>query len=65
MKNPQMFQMLKQAQENKNNPMEMLKQVTSNYTPEQRNLLFERAKQFGVPDNVIQEAQDTLNSKQG
>lgn len=65
MKNPQMFQMLKQAQENKNNPMEMLKQVTSNYTPEQRNILFERAKQFGVPDNVIQQAQDTLNSKQG
>jgi hypothetical protein len=57
--------MLKQAQENKNNPMEMLKQVTSNYTPEQRNILFERAKQFGVPDNVIQQAQDTLNSKQG
>ena len=57
MKQPQMFQLLEQARKNNNNPMELLKQVTQNYTPEQINVLFERAKQFGVPDKVLQEAQ--------
>lgn len=57
MKQPQMFQLVEQARKNNNNPMELLKQVTQNYTPEQINGLFERAKQFGVPDKVLQEAQ--------
>lgn len=52
-----MFQLVEQARKNNNNPMELLKQVTQNYTPEQINGLFERAKQFGVPDKVLQEAQ--------
>lgn len=57
MKQPQMFQLVEQARKSNNNPMELLKQVTQNYTPEQINGLFERAKQFGVPDKVLQEAQ--------
>ena len=58
-----MFQMVEQAQKNKNNPMEMLKEITKNYSPEQVNGLFERAKQFGVPDDVLKQAQDGINAK--
>lgn len=61
MKQPQMFQFLEQARKNNNNPMELLKQVTQNYSPEQINGLFERAKQFGVPNDVLEQAQKGLN----
>jgi hypothetical protein len=43
--------------------MDLLKQATKNYTPEQMNSLFERAKQFGVPDEVLKQAKDGINIK--
>jgi len=58
-----MFQFLNQAQKNQSNPMDLLKQATKNYTPEQMNSLFERAKQFGVPDEVLKQAKDGINIK--
>ena len=58
-----MFQMVEQAQKNKNNPMDMLKEITKNYSPEQVNGLFERARQFGVPDDVVKQAQEGINVK--
>jgi hypothetical protein len=58
-----MFQFLEQAQKNQNNPMDILKQVTKNYSPEQKNMLFERAKQFGIPEDVLKQAQDGINAK--
>lgn len=60
MKNPQMFQVVEQAQKNQNNPLELLKQVTKNYTPEQINGLFEKAKQFGVSDDMIKKTQEEI-----
>lgn len=48
-----MFQMLEEARKNNNNPMELLKQVTQNYTPEQMEQLFNKARQFGIGDDVI------------
>ena len=60
MKNPQMFQVVEQAQKNQNNPLELLKQVTKNYTPEQMNGLFEKAKQFGVSDDMIKKTQEEI-----
>lgn len=56
-----MFQMVEQAQKNKSNPMDMLKQVTKDYSPEQLNGLFERAKQFGVPEETLKQAKDGIN----
>jgi hypothetical protein len=47
-----MFQFLEQARKN-NNPMDLLNQVTKNYTPEQKEKLFNQARQLGVPDEVI------------
>ena len=55
-----MFQVVEQAQKNQNNPLELLKQVTKNYTPEQMNGLFEKAKQFGVSDDMIKKTQEEI-----
>ena len=55
--------MLEQARKNNNNPMELLKQVTKGYNDEQINGLFERAKQFGVPDSVLEQAQKEIKEK--
>ena len=48
-----MFQMLEQAQKNQSNPTELFKEITKNYKPEQMNMIFERAKQFGIGDDII------------
>lgn len=63
MRNPQMFQMLEQAQKNQSNPMDMLKNVTKDYTPEQMNNLFEKAKQFGISDDVLKQTQNEIKAK--
>ena len=39
------------------------KEITKNYSPEQVNGLFERARQFGVPDDVVKQAQEGINVK--
>lgn len=48
-----MFQMLEQAQKSKSNPEELFKEITKDYKPEQMNMIFERARQFGIGDDVI------------
>lgn len=63
-KSPQAFQMINQAKNNGGNPIDLFKQVTNGYSTEQMNGLFTRAKQFGVPENVIEQLQnDGINSK--
>lgn len=58
MKQPQMFQLVEQARKNQSNPMEMFRDVTKNYSPEQMENLINRAKQFGVPEEVLQNIQN-------
>jgi len=53
-----MFALINQASQNNTNPMELLKQVTSNYTPEQMQNLLSRAEQFGVPKDVLNKIQN-------
>lgn len=55
--------MIEQARKNNNNPMDLLKQVTKNYSPEQMNGLFEKAKQFGVPEDILKKAQNGISEK--
>ena len=63
-KNPQMFQVVNQARNSNGNPMDFFKQVTNGYSPEQMNNLFARAKQMGVPDDVLQQLQNNgINTK--
>ena len=52
-KNPQMFQMVEQARQNQNNPVEIFKQVTRNYTPQQMDNFFNQAKNMGFSDDLI------------
>ena len=52
-KNPQVFKLVEQARQNQSNPEEIFKQITGQYTPEQKQALFERAKQFGIGDDII------------
>lgn len=58
-----MFKMIEQARKNNNNPMELLKQVTQNYTPEQVNNLFEKAKNFGISNDILEQAQKGISKK--
>lgn len=62
-RNPQVFQMVEQARKNNSNPMDMFKQITNNYKPEQLNSLFDRAKQLGVPEEYIKELRNGINTK--
>lgn len=50
-----MYKMLEETKKNQNNPMDLLKEVTKNYTPEQMNNLFEQSKKFGVPEDMIKQ----------
>lgn len=50
-----MYQMVNQARQNQNNPMEMFKQITKDYTPEQMNSFYNQAEKMGVPLEVIEQ----------
>lgn len=39
--------------------MDLFKQVTNNYTPEQMSALFNRAKQFGISDEQLKQIQNS------
>ena len=56
--------MVEQARKNNNNPMELLKQITKDYKPEQMKSLLDRARQFGISDDVLQKIQkDGINAE--
>ena len=57
-KNPQMYQMVSQARQNQNNPMEMFKQITKDYTPEQMNNFYNQAEKMGVPLELIEQVKN-------
>lgn len=56
--NPQAFQMVNQAINSGANPMQFMKQVMSNVSPQQMQDIMVQAKQFGVPDEVLQQMQN-------
>ena len=60
MKNPQVFQMVEQARRSNGNPIELFKQVTNGYSPEQLNGIFSRAKQMGVPEEYINQLKNGI-----
>ena len=61
-KNPQMYQMLSQG---RINPLDILKQMAGNSTPEQMQQLFSQAQNLGCPNEILAEIQNQLgmNSK--
>ena len=52
-KNPQIFQKVQSMMEKKENPQELLKQITGNYSPEQKTQFREYLKGFGITDEQI------------
>lgn len=52
-RNPMMFQFINQAQRNKSNPVDLFKEITKGYKPEQIEGIFNQARQFGIGDDVI------------
>ncbi len=60
MKNPQVFQMVEQARKSNGNPIELFKQVTNGYKPEQIESIFSRAKQMGVPEEYINQLKNGI-----
>ena len=56
--NPQAFQMVNQAINSGANPMQFMKQVMGNVSPQQMQDIMTQAKQFGVPDQVLQQIQN-------
>ena len=44
--------------QNNGNPQDMIKQLMSNATPEQKENLFKQCKQYGVPDNILSQIQN-------
>lgn len=56
-----MFQIIEQASQNQSNPIDLLKQVTSNYTPEQMKNFYSMAQYMGCPNDVLNQIQSQLS----
>ena len=57
-----MFQMIEQARKSNGSPLEMFKQITNGYSPEQINSLFSKAEQIGVPKEYIDQVKNGINT---
>lgn len=57
-----MFQMVNQAMQNKDNPMQLFKQITNNYDDKTKNAFFQQAKQMGFSDELLNQAQQGINT---
>jgi hypothetical protein len=52
--------MVDQARRSNGNPIELFKQVTNGYKPEQIEGIFNRAKQMGVPEEYINQLKNGI-----
>ena len=43
--------------------MEMFKQATSGYSPEQMNAFFDKAQQMGIPSDYIKQVKDGIKAQ--
>ena len=53
MRNPQAFQKVEKAMQNKDNPVEFFKQITQGRTPEQMEGFYKKAEQMGFSPEII------------
>ena len=52
-RNPQMFKQFEEMQKGNGNPQELLNQLTSKYTPEQKQQFIKFANGFGVSEEQL------------
>ena len=62
-KNPQAFQRFEMMKQNSNNPVEIFNQLTGNYSKEQMQSFMSFAKNFGIPDEVLNQVQNGINPR--
>ena len=56
-----MYQQINYLRQSNGDPMELLKQTTKNYTPEQMNNFINQARQMGFNEDLLNQV-STLNS---
>lgn len=59
-----MYEVVEQARNNGGDPMAMLKQITGGYTPEQMGQLMTQARNFGIPDDVLNQLQNDKTTEE-
>lgn len=57
-----MYQIVEQARKSNGNPLELFKKLTSNYSNEQLDSIYSRAKQMGVPEDYINQVKESINT---
>lgn len=61
-KNPQMANQIQGLINSKGNPMELYHQIIRDKTPQQMEQFYSMAKQWGIPDDVINQVQNNGNN---
>lgn len=56
--NPQAFQTINQAINSGSQPQQIVKQLIGNISPQEMQQLLQMGKQFGVPDEVLNQVQN-------
>lgn len=57
-RNPQMASQIQQAMNNGANPQDLMKQMAGNANSTQMQQIMSQLKQFGCPDNILQQIQN-------
>lgn len=57
-----MFQKVNQAMSSGINPQNFMKQIMNNVSPQEMQNVMTQAKQFGVPNEVLQQIQNGINN---
>ena len=60
--NPQMFEKYEMLRRSNGNPTAIFNQMISAYTPEQMQKFMSFAKNFGIPDDVLNQVQNGIKS---
>lgn len=63
MKNPKVYQMISQAKEKQNDPMEIFKSITSGYSEEQMDSFYSQVKKMGFSEELIDQVKNGINTK--
>lgn len=55
---PQNFQIAQNLMQNKNNPQDLVNQIMSNISPEQKQNLLNQMKSYGCPNEILSQLQN-------
>ena len=58
-----MFQKVNQAMLNRNNPMDLFKEITDGYDDNTKTAFFQQARQMGFSEELLNQVQENINTK--